>query len=55
MQQAWSEDKLAVFHEGFVSQQADLERCSKFYWQPKKRMKQWHTLSLLDHFDYYQF
>ena len=45
MQQAWSEDKQAVFHSGFVGQQIDLKQYSKPHWQPMKETKQWKAAS----------
>ena len=41
MWQAWSEDKQAVFHAGFVGQQIDLKHYSKPNRQPMKGTKQW--------------
>ena len=45
MQQAWIEDKRAVFTQGFVGQHIDLEQYFKPYWQPMKETKQWNTAS----------
>ena len=40
MQQAWSEDKQAVFMQDFVGQQIDLTQYSERNWQPMKGTKQ---------------